>query len=51
MLFGFPAKNFQPLPRLLNRQPITRMIPVLNHVSYDRLNALAFMANPFVSKE
>ena len=29
MLVGFPAINFQPLPRLLNRYPITRMIPVV----------------------
>ena len=29
MLGWFPAKNFQPLPRLFNRYPITRMIPVL----------------------
>ena len=29
MLGGFPAKKFEPLPRLLNRKPITRMIPVM----------------------
>ena len=29
MLAGFPAKNFQPLPRLLNRYTITRMISAI----------------------
>ena len=29
MLGGFPAINFEPPSRLLNRQPITQMIPVV----------------------
>ena len=38
MLGGFPAKYFQPIRRLLNRYPITRMIPVVIVIICSRSN-------------